>query len=125
MTRDHVFYIVERKKELIKCRGFQVAPAELEALLQQHAGVEEAAVIGITSEGEEYPRAYVVPKDATVTETQVKSWLNERVVKYKRLTGGLIFVNSIPKTPSGKILRRTLRERAKSENIVVEKRARL
>ncbi|CAO2657301.1 Nn.00g034270.m01.CDS01 [Neocucurbitaria sp. VM-36] len=113
-----LWYIVDRKKELIKVRGFQVAPAELEGVLLEHAGVADAAVIGIKSQdgNNELPRAYVVRKaDVKLEEGEIKLWVEERLAKYKKLAGGVKFVDSIPKTPSGKILKRVLRERAERE----------
>ncbi|KAL5339936.1 hypothetical protein BJX70DRAFT_362323 [Aspergillus crustosus] len=116
------WYIVDRKKELIKVRGFQVAPPELEAVLLSHPGIVDAAVIGVqTFEGdEELPRAYVVRRPGTgtgtaLTEEEVKDYLGGRLAKYKALTGGVRFVEAIPKNASGKILKRVLREQAKKE----------
>lgn len=112
------FYIVDRKKELIKVKGNQVAPAELEGVLMAHEGIADAGVVGVTIDEEEYPRAYVVLKDShkgKVKEQEVAKWMEARVARVKRLTGGVAFVDLIPKNPSGKILRRELRERAKRE----------
>ncbi|KAF2686857.1 4-coumarate-CoA ligase-like protein [Lentithecium fluviatile CBS 122367] len=113
------FFIVDRKKELIKVKGLQVAPAELEALLLDHPDVQDAAVIGVTANGEELPRAYIVPQAQTKPTPEVaeniKRWLAERVSKAKRLEGGVHFIDAIPKNPSGKILRKKLRERAAAE----------
>lgn len=115
------WYIVDRKKELIKVRGFQVAPPELEAVLLSHPQIIDAAVIGIKSPGRdgELPRAYVVRRPgaegAALTEEAVKNYLSTRLAKYKALTGGVRFVDSIAKNASGKILKRILREEAKKE----------
>ncbi|EHA27955.1 hypothetical protein CBS147343_1532 [Aspergillus niger] len=115
------WYIVDRKKELIKVRGFQVAPPELEAVLLAHPLIVDAAVIGLRDvvPGTELPRAYVVRRPETdeskLTEDMVKSWLLERLAGYKALTGGVKFVPSIPKTASGKILKRVLREESRRE----------
>ncbi|KAJ5179077.1 AMP-dependent synthetase/ligase [Penicillium capsulatum] len=115
------WYIVDRKKELIKVRGFQVAPPELEAALLSHPQIVDAAVIGITLPGQntELPRAYVVRRPAesgtAPTEESVQEYVLERVAKYKALTGGVKFVGSIARNPSGKILKRVLREDAKRE----------
>lgn len=112
------FFIVDRMKELIKVRGNQVAPAELEALLLEHPQITDAAVVGVTIGGEEVPRAYVVlqaGEQGKVSEKEVADWLARRVTKYKRLDGGVVFVDIIPKNPSGKLLRKVLRERAKEE----------
>ncbi|TEA21902.1 Acyl-CoA ligase azaF [Colletotrichum sidae] len=111
-----LFYIVDRKKELIKVKGNQVAPAELEALLLERPDVTDVAVIGVTIDGEEFPRAYVVRSPGTIaTGEEIAKWLEERVSKHKRLRGGVAFTNEIPKNPSGKILRKILREQAKKE----------
>ncbi|TVY54449.1 4-coumarate--CoA ligase-like 7 [Lachnellula cervina] len=110
------FFIVDRLKELIKVKGNQVAPAELEAVLLEHPQLQDACVVGVTIQGEEVPRAYVVPKEGEAVEgQQVAGWLAERVSRYKRLSGGVVLVDAVPKNPSGKILRKVLRERAKQE----------
>ncbi|TVY93005.1 Acyl-CoA ligase, partial [Lachnellula willkommii] len=110
------FFIVDRMKELIKVKGNQVAPAELEAVLLEHPQLQDACVVGVTIQGEEVPRAYVVPKEGGKVEgQQVAGWVAERVSRFKRLTGGVVLVDAVPKNPSGKILRKILRERAKEE----------
>lgn len=115
------WYIVDRKKELIKVRGFQVAPPELEAVLLSHPQIVDCAVIGITILGAntEFPRAYVVRRPGTnaagLTEADVQKYVLERLARYKALTGGVKFVGSIARNPSGKILKRVLREDAKKE----------
>jgi 4-coumarate--CoA ligase len=122
---DGKFFIVDRIKELIKVKGQQVAPAELEALLLLHPAVADAAVIGLqqTREeeevGQERPRAYVVlapdPRSQVTAPQEIVRFVTDRVAPYKRITGGVVFVDAIPKNPSGKILRKRLRERAKEE----------
>jgi len=108
--RDGYFYIVDRLKELIKYKGFQVAPAELEALLLTHPAVADAAVIpSPDEEAGEVPKAFVVLK-ALADEEEIKSFVAERVAPYKKLRF-VEFVEQIPKSPSGKILRRILKER--------------
>ncbi|KAI1453535.1 acetyl-CoA synthetase-like protein [Annulohypoxylon moriforme] len=110
------FYIVDRIKELIKVKANQVAPAELEAVLLDNKGVTDVAVVGVTINGEEAPRAYVVPNsEVKQTEQEIAKWMESRVVKYKWLTGGVKFVDTIPKNPSGKILRKILRDQAAKE----------
>lgn len=115
------WYIVDRKKELIKVRGFQVAPPELEAVLLSHPQIVDAAVIGITipNANTEFPRAYVVRRPGNtgekLTEKDVQKYVLERLARFKALTGGVKFVGSIAKNPSGKILKRVLREDAKKE----------
>lgn len=118
--KTKLWYIVDRKKELIKVRGFQVAPAELEAVIMDHPHIIDAAVIGIyASASEEHPRAYVVrratPERAALTEDDVHAHVLERLARYKSLTGGVRFVESIPKNASGKILKRIYREEAAKE----------
>ncbi|XP_012231363.1 luciferin 4-monooxygenase [Linepithema humile] len=111
------FYIVDRIKELIKYKGYQVPPAELEAILLSHPGVKDAAVIGITNEeAGELPMAFVVKQDnSNICEKDIIQYVNERVSNQKQLRGGVRFIDSIPKTLSGKILRRVLRETLKSK----------
>ncbi|KAI0420608.1 AMP-binding enzyme [Xylaria grammica] len=109
-------YIVDRIKELIKVKGNQVAPAELEAVLLDHNAIADVAVVGVTVNGEEIPRAYVVPKaGAKVTEKEIAKWMETRVITYKRLKGGVKFIGVIPKNASGKILRKELKDLAAKE----------
>ncbi|KAF7193804.1 putative 4-coumarate--CoA ligase 1 [Pseudocercospora fuligena] len=129
----HNFYITDRVKELIKYKGFQVAPAELEGKLMDHPLVNDVAVIGIEDKENhtEVPRAYIVHakqgKDAGDAETGVPSadaqkdadeivqWVADKVANHKRLRGGIRFIDEIPKSASGKILRRVLKDRVKKE----------
>ncbi|KAF2762492.1 acetyl-CoA synthetase-like protein [Pseudovirgaria hyperparasitica] len=110
-----LFYCVDRMKELIKYKGLQVAPAELEALLLTHPLIADAAVIGITTEDgtNELPRAYVVADNSAISEMDIKDWVATKVAGHKQLRGGVVFVDVIPKSPSGKILRKDLRALAK------------
>ncbi|KAL6401322.1 hypothetical protein AUP68_15190 [Ilyonectria robusta] len=112
-----LMYVEGRAKELIKVRGFQVAPAELEGELTAHSGIDDAAVIGVTFENnDELPRAYIVrTPGSNLTETLVHEHMKARLAGYKQLAGGIKFVTSIPKLASGKILKRVLREDAKRE----------
>ncbi|XP_012275911.1 4-coumarate--CoA ligase 1 [Orussus abietinus] len=114
---DGYFFIVDRLKELIKYKGFQVPPAELEAILLTHSGIKDAAVIGIPDEeAGELPMAFVVLQPTSkITADDIIKYVNERVSSHKRLRGGVRFVDSIPKAPSGKILRRVLRNQIKSK----------
>lgn len=137
------FFIIDRIKELIKYKGYQVAPAgkptkntrylyihsfvfywkiiELEALLMSHPSVADCCVIGVydAAQATEIPRAYIVlqPTVARSQETVVKitQFVNENVVDYKKLRGGIRFIDQVPKSPSGKILRRTVKEWVKQE----------
>ncbi|KAI1468060.1 acetyl-CoA synthetase-like protein [Daldinia caldariorum] len=111
-----LLHIVDRIKELIKVKGNQVAPAELEAVLLENKGVRDAAVVGVTINGEELPRAYIVPDpEVKPTEQEIVQWMESKVVNYKRLKGGVKFIEAIPKNPSGKILRKVLRDQAANE----------
>ncbi|KAF1992457.1 amp dependent CoA ligase [Aulographum hederae CBS 113979] len=115
-----LWYIVDRKKELIKVKGFQVAPPEIEGVLLGLEGVVDVGVIGVKGgEGTELPRAYVVrrpgPEGEKVTEEVVKRFVEERLAWFKRLEGGVRFLEAVPRNASGKILKRVLREMAEQE----------
>lgn len=104
------FYIVDRAKELIKYKGFQVAPAELEAVLLTHPAIADAAVIpSPDEEAGEVPKAFVVLK-GEASEQEIKEFVSERVAPYKKIRK-VEFIEQIPKSPSGKILRRLLVQR--------------
>jgi acyl-CoA synthetase (AMP-forming)/AMP-acid ligase II len=105
-------YIVDRLKELIKYKGYQVPPAELEALLLSHPAIADAAVIGVTDveSGEEVPKAFVVRQPAAeVSEADVMEFVAGQVAPYKKVRR-VEFIEAIPKSASGKILRKDLRE---------------
>lgn len=117
------WWIVDRKKELIKVNGLQVAPAELEAVLLEHPDVADAAAVGITIHDEELPRAYVVLQDhakGKVTEDDIKKFVAGKVAKHKRLEGGVKFIDEVPKLASGKIVRKLMKEWAKRDANEVE-----
>jgi acyl-CoA synthetase (AMP-forming)/AMP-acid ligase II len=103
-------YIVDRLKELIKYKGHQVPPAELEAVLLSHLGIADAAVIGVNdAEGKEVPKAFVVKQSgAELTEDQVMEFVAGQVAPYKKVRQ-VEFIDAIPKSASGKILRKDLR----------------
>jgi acyl-CoA synthetase (AMP-forming)/AMP-acid ligase II len=110
---DGYFFIVDRLKELIKYKGFQVPPAELEAVLLSHPQVSDAAVIPVPDEeAGEIPRAYVVTKE-DVSAEDIMSFVAEHVAPYKKVRQ-VEFVEEIPKSASGKILRRVLVERSRA-----------
>ncbi|CAN8312715.1 unnamed protein product [Cochlearia groenlandica] len=102
-------FVVDRLKELIKCNGYQVAPAELEALLLSHQEISDAAVIPIPDmKAGQYPMAYVVRKaGSNLSESEIMAFIAKQVSPYKRIHK-VSFLASIPKNPSGKILRREL-----------------
>lgn len=108
---DGFFYITDRIKELIKVQGFQVPPAELEEILRSHPDILDAGVIGIPHEKHgEAPRAVVVRREgSSITEADVETFVAGKVVKYKHLKGGVQFVETIPKSATGKILRREIK----------------
>lgn len=117
------FFIVDRIKDLIKYKAFQVPPAELETLLLSHPQILDAAVIGIPDERcGELPMAFVVRKprigqNTELSEQDVIDFVAKEMSPAKRLHGGCRFVEMIPKNPSGKILRRVLREEVLSKQI--------
>ncbi|KAM3955967.1 luciferin 4-monooxygenase-like [Aphomia sociella] len=108
---DGYFYIVDRLKELIKYKGHQVPPAEVEAVLLKHEAVADVGVIGLPDQlAGELPMAFVVKQPGkSVTEKELQDYVAERLSHPKRLRGGVRFVYEIPKNPSGKILRKNLR----------------
>ncbi|CAM1511860.1 Fc.00g093730.m01.CDS01 [Cosmosporella sp. VM-42] len=118
-TKDAHLFIVDRVKELIKVNGFQVAPAELEGHLLAHPLVADCAVIPVADERSgEVPKALVVlRKNSTISQKSIErellDWVSQHKSKYKQLRGGVEFIAEIPKSPSGKILRRFLRDREK------------
>ncbi|MFJ4969073.1 4-coumarate--CoA ligase family protein [Streptomyces sp. NPDC088755] len=114
---DGWLFVVDRVKELIKYKGYQVAPAELEALLLTHEQVADAAVIGVyDAEGNEVPKAFLVrsPAGDGLTTEDVMAYVAERVSPYKKVRQAE-FIEAVPRAASGKILRRELRDREKTE----------
>ncbi len=110
VDQDGFFYIVDRLKELIKCNSYQVAPAELEALLLTHPVVIDVAVIPkADKKSGEVPKAFVVVKQ-NISADELIRWAAKQVASFKRIRE-IEFIDQIPKTPSGKILRRVLRDR--------------
>jgi len=104
------FTIVDRLKELIKVKGLQVAPSELEDLIRRHSGVLDVAVVGVPDErAGELPRAYVVRKNRNVSEQSIIDYVAERVSAHKKLGAGVMFVETLPKNQTGKVLRRELK----------------
>jgi len=105
------FYVVDRVKELIKYKGMQIAPAELEAILLAHPCIEDAAVVPFADEeAGQVPKAFVVLKEQS-TADDIMSYVADRVARYKRVRRVEI-IDQIPRSPSGKILRRVLVARA-------------
>jgi acyl-CoA synthetase (AMP-forming)/AMP-acid ligase II len=104
-------YVDDRVKELIKYHGYQVPPAELEAVLLTDDRIADAAVIGVQSDGNEVPKAFVVPMPGvSLTAEDVMAYVAARVAPYKKVRQ-VEFIEAVPKAASGKILRRELRAR--------------
>lgn len=118
-SKTKLWYIVDRKKELIKVRGYQVSPSEIEGVLLDHPEIIDAAVIGVparnVSNGEA-PRAYLtLCSDSSLTIHQVHELIETRLAHYKQCTGGVVIGAEIPKSMSGKILKRILVQKAEQE----------
>ena len=110
---DGDFFIVDRTKELIKYKAFQVAPAELESVLLANPAIAEACVIGIADEeAGEVPKAYVVKK-SEISADEVLAWVAARVAPFKKVRA-VEFIDQLPKSPTGKLLRRVLKERERA-----------
>ena len=109
-NEDGQFFIIDRLKELIKVKGLQVAPSELEDIIRRYPGVMDVACVGVPDERSgELPRAYIVRKDRHVLEQPIIDFVAERVAPHKRLGGGVMFVETLPKNQTGKVLRRELK----------------
>ncbi|KAL2858478.1 hypothetical protein BJY01DRAFT_256657 [Aspergillus pseudoustus] len=122
VVRQGRFWVVDRKKELIKVNALQISPAELEAVLLGHEGIADAAVVGVLCEDEqERPMAYVQVRDGVrsgsggMTEGDIRGYMRDRVAKHKQLTGGVKFVDEVPRLASGKLHRKVLKEWAKRD----------
>ncbi|KAJ5112880.1 hypothetical protein N7456_001414 [Penicillium angulare] len=122
---NHNFYITDRVKELIKFNGYQVAPAELEGLLIAHPSIVDVAVFGVDMGHTEVPKAFVVlaegVEESPNLANEIIDWMNSKVVHYKRLRGGIQFLDHIPKSAAGKILRKVLKEMVQQELIAKAK----
>lgn len=120
---DGNFYITDRVKELIKYKGFQVAPASIESLLAAHPLVDEAAVIGVWNSelATEVPMAFITRKGGAGARQlgdaqRIQDWLAGEVADHMRLRGGVKFIDEIPKSVSGKVLRKVLKEMAMKDS---------
>jgi acyl-CoA synthetase (AMP-forming)/AMP-acid ligase II len=125
------FFILDRIKELIKYKGYQVAPAELEAILMGLDIIADCCVVGLYDESQatEIPRAYIVlqptVEQSAKTAKLIDEYVASNVTNYKKLRGGVKFVDVIPKSPSGKILRRQVKDWVKKEQKEIAAKARL
>ncbi|OBT80823.1 hypothetical protein VF21_00226 [Pseudogymnoascus sp. 05NY08] len=118
-VKDSKWYVPDRKKDVIKVKGWQVSPTELESVLLLHEDIIDAGVIGIQAANtyDGVPRGFVVRRPGSiVTEDDVKIWMKERLVRYKQLDR-VIFVTDIPRNPTGKILRRLLQAGKYTEEV--------
>ncbi|KAJ2947478.1 hypothetical protein O0L34_g17262 [Tuta absoluta] len=114
---DGYFYIIDRLKEIMIVSGYNVAPIELETILQLHTGVKEAGVVGKRHPiiGD-LPTAFIVKKPGSdVTEQELVDYVKAEVAPYMQLTGGVRFISELPRNARGKILRRRLREMLEEE----------
>ncbi|KUI57336.1 4-coumarate--CoA ligase-like 1 [Cytospora mali] len=113
------WYIVDRAKDLIKVRGWQVSPAELEQCLLLHPQIHDAAVIGIDfNDGRgELPRVYIALREPTnpISDDEIRAFMNKRLSRYKTPDGGIVRIDRIPRSAAGKILKHILREMAAKE----------
>ncbi|KAF4989197.1 hypothetical protein FDECE_14790 [Fusarium decemcellulare] len=119
MRHNGKFYIMDRKKEMIKYKGLQVAPAELEATLVSHPLIHDAAVIGVPDPslaGNEVPRAFVVADSTRVSAKDIQTFIKNELAPQKQLRGGVVFLKQIPKSATGKILRKVLRDQSTQIN---------
>ncbi|XP_013176384.1 PREDICTED: 4-coumarate--CoA ligase 1-like [Papilio xuthus] len=114
---EKYLFIMDRLKELIKYKGYQVPPAEIETLLLQHPGVRDVGVVGLPQAAAgEVPLAFVVPQPGVcLLEAELQKFVADRLSNPKHLRGGVRFVDNIPRNPSGKILRKNLREMLEKE----------
>ncbi|MHB8596514.1 MAG: AMP-binding enzyme [Ktedonobacteraceae bacterium] len=113
--RDEEGYVIitDRKKEMIKYKGFSIAPAQIEALLLEHPAVVDAAVIAKPDDAVgEFPKAFVVLQVGSAEQRadELMAWVNSQLAPYKQIRE-MEFIENIPRNPSGKILRRVLKER--------------
>ncbi|KAH7884920.1 hypothetical protein F5I97DRAFT_1296635 [Phlebopus sp. FC_14] len=128
IREDHEVFIIDRIKEIMKVRGYQVAPAELEGCLLDHPDIADVCVVPVPDEySGEVPMAYVVlyphvservrarVEEGEKVRASIVKHVADNKVAYKHLAGGVAFVDVIPKNPSGKLLRRVLRDRAREE----------
>lgn len=117
MDSNRYVYVLDRKKELIKYKGFQVPPAELEGILLEHPDILDAAVIAKADpESGEVPKAFVVLRSGSkVSDTDIMGFVAGKVATFKHVRE-VEFIDAIPKNPSGKILRRVLIEQERSKN---------
>ncbi|XP_055524351.1 probable 4-coumarate--CoA ligase 1 [Wyeomyia smithii] len=101
-----LLYVVDRKKDILKYGNFQIAPSEIEEVVQEIPGVKAVCVVGIPADGNDLPAALVVPKDGGCKAEDILKRVEKKLGNYKQLRGGVYFTTKLPLTPSGKVLRR-------------------
>ncbi|MCL4126105.1 UNVERIFIED_CONTAM: hypothetical protein GTU68_061632 [Idotea baltica] len=112
-TDDGLYSIVDRLKELIKVKGLQVSPSELEEAIQKHPGVADVGVVGVPHPRYgEVPAAFVIKADPDLKESSLHKLMEEHFTKHKQLDGGITFVDELPKNQMGKLMRRVLKAMA-------------
>ncbi len=112
MDEDGYFYIVDRKKDMLKYKGYQYSSRELEDILYEHPAIKQAAVVGVKTEMGEIPRAYIVLKEgAKVTVEEIKDFVKDKVAYYKKIKE-VVFRDELPVSLAGKVLKRDLRKEA-------------
>ena len=110
LDEERFLYVVDRKKDMILSGGQNIYPQDIEAVLQQHEGIDDVAVIPATSERwGESPVALVVLKDATLEPRDIVDWCNARVGRHQRLVDAIL-IDELPRNPNGKILKKNLRQ---------------
>ncbi|VDM13899.1 unnamed protein product [Wuchereria bancrofti] len=109
---NNFYFVVDRKKDLIKVNGMQVSPTELEDILKCHKNIRDAAVVGIPDKDHgQVPKAFVVLMNDEIPNFQpadLIKYVNDRVAPYKQLRGGIQIIRELPKTPNGKLARKDL-----------------
>ena len=119
MDKDGFFFIVDRKKDMILVSGFNVFPTEVEAVISEHPKVLEVAVVGVPHKvAGEAVKAFIIPKDNSLTELELKEFCKERLVSYK-VPRNFEFRDTLPKTNVGKILRRELRQQSPTQSQIM------
>lgn len=111
---NNFLYIVDRIKEMFKFQSWHIVPASLESVLHEHPAIHEAVVVGLRDEiNDNNPAAIVVLKEKykDVTSEEIRNFFDERVLDREKLRGGVYIVKSIPRTPTGKVQRRNLRDK--------------
>ena len=109
---EECVYVIERIKEMFKYQSWHIIPSSIEVVLLEHPGIKEAVVFGLP-EGEngEVPAACVVLKEGfTLSGEEIDAFLKERVADRERLRGGVTFVQVLPRTPTGKVVRKEIRD---------------